>query len=411
LLTRSQFPKYTIKSIESMRAFAVLLAVACCMSVEAARIKAHKARLSGKNQEEGEATPSALIEAEESSMNEEAIEAEESEMNEEAEDDTIETEEEETNEGGVDDTVMNSELKLNSLYAIVNNGAPLVPELVSSKAKIYKMKELMQLGNNYNVYDKTSGEEKDVKVLRVRGKWDSKYFGKGVSHAYDPKTGNKIFKIKRTRSTWNPVEWVGRFSYRILAPDEKNKKKYLYTINKDYFGRGFAWAKEEWRIYRGTKGDGELAYYCVGSYLGWDTKCYESVKDYNQGRKGLTVWGPSQIREMKKKEPVAELGQKWTNLATVVGLPFNALPDAYYVKVKPGADTALFIAFATILDTAHDINGKGNIVNVAAPVVNPVNGSTAIWPVAPGAAAFALPAKGVQKKAKMRKKMIKKMMS
>jgi hypothetical protein len=400
-----------------MRAFAVLLAVAFCMSGEAARIKKMSLETL-QNTQASEASPSALLEAQDSNMNVEGehgtMEAEDSDMNEEEEDDPIEAEEDEqskeddTTEDEEDDTIdaedeapgpelVNPEGKvsLNSFENIISKRGPLVPELVNSEAKIYKVKENMQFGNNYNVYDKTSGKEKDVKVIRIRGKWSSKYFGRGVSHAHDPKTGERIFKIKRSRHAWNPVEWVGRYSYRILAPHEKDTKKALYTINKDYFGRGFLWTKEEWRIYRGTKRNGELAYYCVGSYLGWDTKCYESKEDYNQGRKGLTVWGPSEIQEMKRQEPVAELGQKWWNLATTVGLPFNLLPDAYYVKVKPGADTALFIAFATILDTTHDINGKGNIVGVGL-TLDPVTGAIT-GAAAPGQAAYALPAKAVEK--------------
>jgi len=382
----------------------VLLAVAFCLSGEAARIK-KKSLETLQSTPEAEAFSSALLEAKQEAKQLHALlKAEDSDMNEE--DDTIEAEEEEpseeddTSEAEEDDPIeaegeraefLNlANISLNSIKDVLKGG-PLVPEMVTSEAKIYKVKENMQLGNNYNVYDKTSGKEKDAKVLRIRGKWSSKYFGRGVSHVHDPKTGERIFKIKRSRHAWNPVEWVGRFSYRILAPNEKDTKKALYTINKDYFGRGFFWTKEEWRIYRGTMSDGELAYYCVGSYLGWDTKCYESKKDYNQGRKGLTVWGPDEIREMKKKEPVAELGQKWWNLATTIGVPFNLLPDAYYVKVKPGADTALFIAFATILDTAHDINGKGNLVNVA-PTTD-LTGLTAH----PGKAAVVLPAKAVEK--------------
>jgi hypothetical protein len=385
--------------------FAVLLAVTCCLSGDAARVnrRSHTTDSAGK-EKEAEAAPSALMEAEQSQMNEEG------------EDESIEAHEGEAEEEEDNTVNPGSALKLNSIAAIKKGGS-LVPELEKEDARIYKVKELWALGNNYNVKDQTdfswtTWKFKGGNTLNVRGKWSSKYFGRGVSHVKDPKTGRRLFKIKRSRHAWNPANWVGRFSYRIMAPYDKNTSQALYTINKDYFGRGFAWSKEEWRIYRGTMGYGDtLAYYCVGSYLGWDTKCYESEKDYDQGRKGLTVWGKKEVQHLEKKKPVAVLKQKWYDLATIVGTPINILPDAYYVKVAPGADTALFIAFATILDTAHDINGNGKLVEIGPPLppVNklPIKNLRALRALRaakpllgvakPGKAAIAVPAKVLEK--------------
>ena len=251
---------------------------------------------------------------------------------------------------------------------LIMEGSPLVPGLVSTgtSTTLYKVKEKLQLGSNYVVKQMVPGGKAPIEedALVFEGKWKSKFFGHGSIHVSDPSTGKEFFKIRRSRHAWNPVEWVGRFSYRILPPGSKSNKDALFTVNMDKFGRGLAWQKEEWRIYRGTQSLGELAYYCVGSYLGWDMKCYESVQDYETGRDGLTVWGPPDVAQLDKIEPVAELSQKMTAATLIGSLGSLVLPDALYVKMQPKADGALFLAFAAIIDMAHDITGKGNVVSV-----------------------------------------------
>lgn len=241
----------------------------------------------------------------------------------------------------------------------------LVDSLVTKEPTVYKLSEQWTWGNHYMAKVIMSGStmangEESVSdfALKFEGRWTSKHFGHNSMHVIDPATGNELFKVRASRHTMNPAEWVGRFSYRILPPGSKDEKDSIFTINKDYIGRGLLGTKEEWRIYRGRQRDGELAYYCVGSYMSWDAKCYNSVRDYNTGRKGFTVWGTPDVKDLPKLTPVVKLHKKW-GVGTFFGGLATLLPDAQYLSMQPNTDAALFLAFGAILDTAHDESGRG----------------------------------------------------
>jgi hypothetical protein len=195
--------------------------------------------------------------------------------------------------------------------------SPLLPSLVTTEPTIYKLSEQWKWGNHYKAKVVMSGStmadesepNKDF-PLQFQGRFTSKWFGHNSMHVIDPSTGKELFKVRASRHTWNPEEWVGRFSYRILPPGSKDEEDSIFTINKDYIGRGALGVKEEWRVYRGRKRDGQLAYYCVGSYISWDAECYNSVKEYNTGRDGFTVWGTEDVRYLPKVTPVLKLHKK-----------------------------------------------------------------------------------------------------
>merc|ERR1719235_2285786 len=84
---------------------------------------------------------------------------------------------------------------------------PLLPDLTAWFAKsytepvAYKLKELWQLGNNYNatVMDTAEdGKVSEATLLTFKGGFGSKYFGYGTMRIHDPLDGRLLFKIRRT---------------------------------------------------------------------------------------------------------------------------------------------------------------------------------------------------------------------
>lgn len=137
--------------------------------------------------------------------------------------------------------------------------------------------------------------------------------------------GQPLFVIEMAKYTWNPTRLS--WSFRIRNP---LTEEILYTINKDWFGTGFLFLKDEWRIYRGRRRQRDQIYYVVGSYLGYGHRFYHSKNEY---RVNLP--------------PCAEASQE-------AGRSLLALPDVYSLKVHEGEDTALLLATMVIIDMVHD---------------------------------------------------------
>lgn len=177
----------------------------------------------------------------------------------------------------------------------------------------------------------------DFTFAKLKGKWKSNTFGHQSVHVKDV-NGKEMFKIRRSRSRLNPMQL--RWSFRILPPGSKDNDDALFTINKDFWGRGIPvlWEKEEWRIYRGREREDNLMYYCVGSWMGFDFKFYRSVAEYEH-----------------HANPVAKIEQK-RNLGAFVDN--NLIPDKFELKVYEGADSALLLAVSTIIDIVHDSSHK-----------------------------------------------------
>jgi len=218
---------------------------------------------------------------------------------------------------------------------------------------VYDIKEEIEFGNHFNINLKAATDSRGVlhrtkvKAIKVDGKFKAQLFGHESTHVYNPTTGTELFKLRKSRHNWNPVDRIGRWSWRILPAGSKDNDDAIFTINRDYLGRGLLWQKEEWRIYQGRKRDDQPVMYCVGSWWGWSAECYHSESDYGNGI------------------PVAELQQK-IDLFKVAKV-FNFanlgafLPESYYLNVKAGEDTALFLALALVVDSVHDKTSKGNL--------------------------------------------------
>lgn len=137
--------------------------------------------------------------------------------------------------------------------------------------------------------------------------------------------GQPLFVIEMAKYTWNPTRLS--WSFRIRNP---LTEEILYTINKDWFGTGFLFLRDEWRVYRGRRRQRQQIYHVVGSYGGYGHRFYHSKNDWSVNL-----------------PPCAEASQS-------VGRSVLDLPDVYSLKVHEGEDTALLLATMVIIDMVHD---------------------------------------------------------
>jgi len=229
----------------------------------------------------------------------------------------------------------------------------LVPALVAPPGSWYqfRVKEKTRIveTNEYEwELEEANGLMLDWRIAKLVGTWTSSTFGHQAVQVLNP-TGKEIFKIRNNKYAWNPFQ--RRSSWRILPPHSTDSADAWYTINKDKWGRGILWMKDEWRIYRGRERDNDMAYYCVGSYFGMSWWFYRNKRAYDAG-----------------EEAIAEISQKWNAGAFLggggnLGEEFGAglgtwLPDKFKLRIKDGEDSALLMAVATIIDIANDSDDR-----------------------------------------------------
>lgn len=225
----------------------------------------------------------------------------------------------------------------------------LVPDLVAPPGSWYqfRVKEKPRIveTNEYEwELDMANGLDLGWRIAKLEGKWTSSQFGHQSVHVHNH-AGREIFKIRNDKYVWNPFS--RRWSYRILPPHSKDSADAWFTINKDAWGRGLLFLRDEWRIYRGRERDNDMVYYCVGSYFGWNWWFYRNKHAYDNG-----------------EEAIAEISQKWNAGAFLgggggMGEDFGAglgtwLPDKFKLRIKDGEDSALLMSVATIIDMVYD---------------------------------------------------------
>jgi len=137
--------------------------------------------------------------------------------------------------------------------------------------------------------------------------------------------GVPLFAIEMAKYIWNPTRLS--WSFRIRHPITN---EILYTINKDWFGAGFLFLRDEWRIYRGRRRDRQQIYHIIGGYFGYGHRFYHEKREW---RRGI--------------EPIAEASQH-------LGRSLVGLPDVFSLKVHEGEDTALLLASTVIIDMVHE---------------------------------------------------------
>lgn len=159
-------------------------------------------------------------------------------------------------------------------------------------------------------------------------KLDGSYMGNLFGHRrveVQNNAGTPIFAIEMAHYTWNPTALSWSFRIRHTITDE-----ILFTINKDWVGAGFLFLRDEWRIYRGRRRDGNQIYHMTSSYLGYSHRFYHE--------KPFSSWTGT---------PVAEASQH-------LGRYLIGLPDVVSLRVHEGEDTALLLAATVIVDMVHE---------------------------------------------------------
>lgn len=137
--------------------------------------------------------------------------------------------------------------------------------------------------------------------------------------------GAPLFAIELSKYQWNPTRLSWSFRIRHSITNE-----ILYTINKDWIGAGFLFLRDEWRVYRGRRRDGNQIYHVIGGYFGYGHRYYHNKREWRRG-----------------VDPCAEASQS-------MGRDFLGLPDVYSLKVHENEDTALLLATTVIIDMVHE---------------------------------------------------------
>jgi len=161
--------------------------------------------------------------------------------------------------------------------------------------------------------------------------------------------GQPIFVIEMAKYIWNPTRL--HWSFRIRNPITE---EILFTINKDWFGAGFLFLRDEWRIYRGRQRQGDEIYYINSGYFGYGHRFYHGKGEYRRGM-----------------DAVAEATQS-------MGRHVLGLPDVFSVKVHEGEDTALLLAATVIIDMVHESEQAARDREAAANAANSANGGNSL---------------------------------
>lgn len=218
-------------------------------------------------------------------------------------------------------------------------GEALLPQLVPPPGTKYKFKNREKVGltdlvwQDKNKYKleldeiKRPGQpdqEIDIDILKTESH-TSLTGGHATIHIED-KAGTDLFNLRRTRHTWNPVNVVGRYSFRILCPGCKDNDTPWFTINRDrYFG-----FTQTWRVYRGRERDGQELYRCEGKW--WR----------GMGAKMTVYRGGTDQKAAKIKQEMN------------AGFFVEGLPDKFTIEVEEGEDSALMLMLSILIDSATD---------------------------------------------------------
>jgi len=164
----------------------------------------------------------------------------------------------------------------------------------------------------------------DQTFAELEGGFFSNFFGHRRTMIKN-ENGGSLFQIHLTKSVFNPTRI--RWSWRISHPVTE---EVLFTINKDMFGAGILFLRDEWTVYRGRMRDALPIYYVVGGYWGYGHQFFKSKTDW---RRGVPALGEASEEKLRS---------------------FVGAPTVFSVKVTEGQDAALMLATTVIINMVHE---------------------------------------------------------
>jgi len=237
------------------------------------------------------------------------------------------------------------------------NSGPLLPNLQWPGFQIWEIRErnsILYENNEYLLDLKARFDPNNGQPIPMISIYPSMEF---VGHFWTlhsrvaiRQNGQRLFYLRRTKAGINPLQL--RDSFRIVQYDEHctlgwcGAGKVLYTINKDWFGRGLLWMKEEWRIYRGRKRHQDPIYYAIGSYFEAEYNIW-----HNQQEKAA---GQQPLGQLVQQMNGAWATQQFSDASQLNGF----LNNNFKLMISGHEDAGLLTTLAAVIDMVHDVRAR-----------------------------------------------------
>jgi len=217
-------------------------------------------------------------------------------------------------------------------------GGALIPELVPPPNTTFEViNREMELGvgsdsNNYQWAFLTINQGGNVIPVN---QWFAQISGQGFFGVVSGRrrtvvrdnNGRELFIIEASRIGTST-------SWRIRQPVTN---QIMFTINKDIFGAGFLWGRDEWRIYRGRERDATQIYYIVADYSSHSHRFYHNEDEYQNS---VTPCAQSRFYTQ---------GGTYTQ---------GFVADSIGVSVGPREDTALVLSTTIVIDMLNEVRAE-----------------------------------------------------
>jgi len=216
---------------------------------------------------------------------------------------------------------------------------PLIPDLVPPAGEVYTLENRERFDifeSNRYVWEFASrgnsvGESVPVgqRFAELEGSFFGNFLGARRTTVRNTH-GHALFHIELAKNVWNPTRL--HWSFRIRHP---LTNEILFTINKDIFGGGFLWIRDEWRVYRGQKRDANQLYYIVGGYVGYEHQFFKTKTDWRRGENAV--------------------GRAYQSVSRNL---MGVAPEVYSVTANEGEDAALLLATSVIINMVHETEAR-----------------------------------------------------
>mmetsp|Transcript_62843 Transcript_62843/g.168670 ORF Transcript_62843/g.168670 Transcript_62843/m.168670 type:complete len:453 (+) Transcript_62843:73-1431(+) len=237
------------------------------------------------------------------------------------------------------------------------NSGPLLPNLQWPGFQIWEIRErnsILYENNEYLLDLKARFDPNNGQPIPMISIYPSMEF---VGHFWTlhsrvaiRQNGQRLFYLRRTKAGINPLQL--RDSFRIVQYDEHctlgwcGADKVLFTINKDWFGRGLLWMKEEWRVYRGRKRHQDPIYYAIGSYFEAEYNIWHTQQEKAAGQQPLGQL----VQDMNG----AWVTQQFSDASQLNGF----LNNNFKLMISGNEDAGLLTTLAAVIDIVHDVRAR-----------------------------------------------------